>query len=139
MRLTRKQEYIPGMTLLDAMNRSGKNFDNVHMQHIMAQLVVAVERLHKMKWMHRDIKPENILLDARGNVVLADFGQAYDFSGGDLVQGWAGTPGFNSPQASSGAQYTSKTDIYSLGAVLQAMARGTVSLPLLFLFFLSYS
>lgn len=120
------------MTLLDAINRHLlTKFDHLHLKHILAQLVVAIERLHKMKWMHRDIKPDNILLDAHGNVVLADFGQAYDFSGGDLAQGWSGTPEYNSPQADAGGQYTSKTDIYSLGVVFQAMAHGTVCMSLL--------
>ena len=134
LELTLRQEYIPGMTLLDAINRGAMRTDKRRMQHILAQLVVAVERLHKMKWMHRDIKPENILLDADGNVVLTDFGQAYDFSGGDVVQGKSGTPGFSSPQASAGGQYTSKTDIYSLGAVFQTMAYKTVSLSCILFF-----
>ena len=80
-----------------------------------------------MQWMHRDIKPENILMDADGNVVLADFGLAYDFSGGDLTHGPYGTPGYRSPQVERGNPYSSKTDIYSLGCLMQLMLYGSVS------------
>ena len=77
--------------------------------------------------MHRDIKLDNILLDAAGNVVLADFGLAYDFSNGDMTQGRFGTPGYCSPQVIGNLPYSCKADIYSLGVILQLMIYGTVS------------
>lgn len=77
--------------------------------------------------MHRDIKPENILLDADGNVVLADFGHAYDFSSGDMTHGPFGTHGYRSPQVFARLAYSSKTDVYSLGCIMQLMLYGSVS------------
>ena len=77
--------------------------------------------------MHWDIKLDNILLDVAGNVVLADFGLAYDFSNGDMTQGRFGTPGYCSPQVIGNLPYSCKADIYSLGVILQLMIYGTLS------------
>ena len=49
-------------------------------QMIIAELIVALEELHKRKIIHRDIKPRNILFDAGGHVVLGDYGISRDFN-----------------------------------------------------------
>jgi serine/threonine protein kinase len=47
---------------------------------LVAELIVALEELHKRKIIHRDIKPRNILFDADGHVVLGDYGISRDFN-----------------------------------------------------------
>jgi serine/threonine protein kinase len=49
-------------------------------QMIVAELIIALEELHKRKIIHRDIKPRNILFDADGHVVLCDYGISRDFN-----------------------------------------------------------
>ena len=49
-------------------------------QMIVAELIIALEELHKRKIIHRDIKPRNILFDADGHVVLSDYGISRDFN-----------------------------------------------------------
>ena len=43
-------------------------------QFYIAELVLALDAVHKMGYVHRDVKPENMLMDARGHLKLADFG-----------------------------------------------------------------
>lgn len=40
----------------------------------IAELVCAIESVHKLKFIHRDIKPDNILIDSKGHIKLTDFG-----------------------------------------------------------------
>ena len=40
----------------------------------MAELILAIENMHKMHYIHRDIKPDNILIDSKGHLKLTDFG-----------------------------------------------------------------
>lgn len=66
-------EYLPGgdfMTLLmkkDILSEKEAKF-------YMAEMVLAVESVHKMNYIHRDLKPDNILIDQNGHIKLSDFG-----------------------------------------------------------------
>lgn len=40
----------------------------------MAELVLAIEDMHRINYIHRDIKPDNILIDSEGHLKLTDFG-----------------------------------------------------------------
>jgi serine/threonine protein kinase len=100
----------------------------------MMQLVDALEHLHRHGIVHRDLKPENVLLNARGHVVVIDFGTAKDLVQTDLNgPEFVGTPEFMSPEAvagSSGPDEMKKNeeqgalgavhtaDLWALGAIL---------------------
>ena len=43
-------------------------------QFYAAEILLAIEYMHKNKILYRDLKPENILLDEEGHIKLADFG-----------------------------------------------------------------
>lgn len=82
---------------------------------------------HRQGLVHRDIKPANILLDEGGHrVMLSDFGLARALDDATLTASGmvAGTPHYMSPEQARGESVDHRSDVYSLGAVLYAMATG---------------
>ena len=68
-------DYCAGGDLRYILRKEG-NISEEDARVWFAEVVLAVEELHKSGIIHRDIKPENILLDENGHVKLADFGLA---------------------------------------------------------------
>ena len=90
---------------------------------LLASVSDALQYAHERRIVHRDVKPANLLFDARGELVLADFGLARQESLGSLTDSRTilGTPHYMSPeQAAVGRLETvdHRSDIYSLGVVL---------------------
>lgn len=86
----------------------------------------AIQYAHANLIVHRDLKPANILMDLQNQVKVLDFGIAKILeasSSGDgtrtKIRGF--TPGFSSPEQEAGKPATIADDIYSLGAVLEAL------------------
>jgi TolB-like protein/tRNA A-37 threonylcarbamoyl transferase component Bud32 len=89
---------------------------------LIAKLARAAHYAHERGVLHRDIKPGNILLDARGEPHLTDFGLArLAEREGTITRtlDTLGTPSYMAPEQALGrGQLTSATDVYGLGAVL---------------------
>ncbi|KAN0060817.1 serine/threonine-protein kinase dbf2 [Thecaphora frezii] len=68
-------EYVPGGDFRTLLNNSGVLREE-HARFYMAEMLVAVNELHKLGYIHRDLKPENFLVDAVGHIKLTDFGLA---------------------------------------------------------------
>jgi hypothetical protein len=68
--------YYEGITLKEAMRRAGAPPDENHLKQLLAQLLDALEVLHRANALHRDIAPDNILILPDGNPLLLDFGAA---------------------------------------------------------------
>jgi serine/threonine protein kinase len=65
-------EFCPGGDLRALISSGGLPESDAKLY--LAEILVAIEELHKNGIIHRDIKPENILLDGEGHVKLTDFG-----------------------------------------------------------------
>jgi serine/threonine protein kinase len=90
---------------------------------LIVKLARAVHYAHEHGILHRDIKPGNVLLDAKGEPHLTDFGLARLVETESTVTRTMevlGTPSYMAPEQAVGnnIQLTSATDIYGLGAVL---------------------
>ena len=94
---------------------------------LMAKVARAIEYAHTQGILHRDLQPGNILLDARGEPLVSDFGLAkWLDEESDLTRTLTtfGTPGYLAPEQAEGAQFGPAADIYSLGAILFNLLAG---------------
>jgi len=96
---------------------------------LIAKLARAVHYAHQRGILHRDIKPGNILVDAKGEPHLTDFGLARLTETESTVTRTIetlGTPSYMAPEQALGNndQFTSATDVYGLGAVLYHLLTG---------------
>uniref|UniRef100_A0AAV1VCH9 AGC protein kinase n=1 Tax=Peronospora matthiolae TaxID=2874970 RepID=A0AAV1VCH9_9STRA len=69
-------KFMQGGDLFLHMRNSGGSFHEDAVRFYAAELLLALEHMHKMRILHRDIKPENVLLDSEGHIKLADMGLA---------------------------------------------------------------
>lgn len=90
---------------------------------IATDVLLGLQCLHARNMLHRDIKPANILVDARGNALISDFGFVSD----NLVLGYASVAGYTDHIAHEvwmGRGTSIKSDIWALGATMYRLLHG---------------
>ena len=101
-------------------------FEEDEAKFYIAELILAIEYLHKRDIIYRDLKPENILIDADGHIKLADFGLAKENVKNDIPnKTFCGSPQYLSPEMLSKEGTTKASDIYGIGAILFEMVTGS--------------
>jgi len=111
----------------------GKIPENIA-EHIVLDILSALETAHERGIIHRDIKPANILLDKDGTAKVADFGLVKILGGDDrtatkrvtlTAEGLVlGTYDFMSPEQKAGKPVDLRTDIYAVGVIIYSILTG---------------
>ncbi|KAM9742845.1 LOW QUALITY PROTEIN: calcium/calmodulin-dependent protein kinase (CaM kinase) II beta 1 [Menidia menidia] len=96
--------------------------------HCIHQILESVHHIHQHDIVHRDLKPENLLLASKcknAAVKLADFGLAIEVQGDQQAWfGFAGTPGYLSPEVLRKEAYGKPVDIWACGVILYILLVG---------------
>ncbi|XP_006560575.1 calcium/calmodulin-dependent protein kinase II isoform X12 [Apis mellifera] len=96
--------------------------------HCIQQILESVHHCHHNGVVHRDLKPENLLLASKAKgaaVKLADFGLAIEVQGeAQAWFGFAGTPGYLSPEVLKKEPYGKPVDIWACGVILYILLVG---------------
>ena len=118
--------YLACESLQQRLDRCG-SLDLNEILRIGHQIADGLAAAHAQGLVHRDVKPANILLE-RGvdRVLLTDFGLARAADDASLTRTGiiAGTPQYMSPEQARGDALDARSDLFSLGSVLYAMAAG---------------
>ena len=122
-------EYVEGVELGSLIGDEGIPLQRA--AQLISQVAAALAEAHDAGIVHRDIKPANILITRRDVAKVADFGIARSAGDPRLTRTgfFTGTVGYLAPEVLGGAEATSASDVWSLGAVLFETVEGRPAFP----------
>jgi serine/threonine protein kinase len=100
-------------------------FEESEARFFIAEVILAMNYLHKHDILYRDLKPENILVCEDGHIKMADFGLAKEgVSDKNKAKSFCGSPAYLPPEMLGTRGVGKAADIYQLGAVLYELLVG---------------
>ncbi|XP_071705745.1 SNF1-related protein kinase catalytic subunit alpha KIN10-like [Rutidosis leptorrhynchoides] len=119
-------EYVKNGELFDYIVEKGRLHED-EARSIFQQIISGVEYCHRNMVVHRDLKPENVLLDAKHNVKIVDFGLSNIIRDGHFLKTSCGSPNYVAPEVISGNLYAGpEVDVWSCGVIVYACLCGTL-------------
>lgn len=119
-------KYIEGRNLesiAEERRKSGKGFSLDEVLELTGPIFVALEKLHNAGMVHRDVSPDNIMIDAKRNPILIDFGAARS-AGGIKTKMFRKGPYTSYEQYLENERVSIQEDIYSMAVILYVLLSG---------------
>ncbi len=123
--LTIIEEYIAGKTLSELLESNGA-FNEEETRHYILMLCDILNKIHNAtpSLIHRDIKPSNIIITRDDNLYLIDFNSARENTEKSEDTYLLGTPGYAAPEQYGFSSSDVRTDIFSVGILINTMLHG---------------
>lgn len=133
-------EYCGGGDLFEYLNKKSRPMEEVKARYIAAEILLAIEHIHKIGAVYRDLKLENVLLDEDGHIRLADFGLSKLLTSRNKNPGlfletgetpkigrtktFCGTREYVAPEMLKGSMYDTSVDLWAFGILLYEILCG---------------
>jgi serine/threonine protein kinase len=116
-------EYVPGMTLRDALKKFGR-MSPARALDLFEPILQGLAAAHRGGILHRDLKPENVFLADDGRIKLGDFGLARNVDANTSTGSLIGTIAYLSPELITRGVADARSDVYAAGILLFELLTG---------------